>query len=144
MRTGTPLWVTEGADIAGTGDTFGNPWNLNGDPKAGANEQFSQGASDSNYWFDPNAFSRPASGTFGTGPRNKIYNPGQYQWDIALFKNVALAGTHTIQFRAEIFNFINHANWNGADSNPTSATFGKITSKDNSVRDIQLSLRYLF
>ena len=43
MRSGTPLWVTEGADIAGTGDTFGNPWNVNGDPKASANEQFSAG-----------------------------------------------------------------------------------------------------
>ena len=28
MRTGTPLWVTEGADIAGIGDTFAQPWNL--------------------------------------------------------------------------------------------------------------------
>ncbi len=26
MRSGTPLWVTESEDIAGTGDTFGNPW----------------------------------------------------------------------------------------------------------------------
>ena len=35
-------------------------------------------------------FARPAAGTFGTAPRNAIYNPGQYQWDIALFKNVSL------------------------------------------------------
>jgi hypothetical protein len=145
MRSGTPLWVTEGADIAGTGDTFGNPWNLNGDPKANANEKFSAGAgADQNYWFDPAVFSRPAAGTFGNGPRDNIYNPGQYQWDIALFKNVILGGTKTVQFRAEIFDFPNHANWNGADANPTSATFGRVTSKDNSRRDVQLSLRFLF
>ena len=65
-------------------------------------------------------------------------------WDIALFKNVSLRATHSLQFRAEIFNFLNHPNWNGADSNPTSSTFGQITSKDNSRRDIQLSLRYIF
>ena len=145
MRSGTPLWVTEGADIAGTGDTFASPWNLNGDPKANANEQFSAGATaDQNFWFDPTTFSRPVAGTFGNGPRNNIYNPGQYQWDIALFKNVNLGGTKTAQFRAEIFNFLNHPNWSGADSNPTSGTFGRVTGKDNSVRDIQLSLRFMF
>ncbi len=145
MRSGTPLWVTEGADIAGTGDTFGNPWNLNGDPKGNANEQFSAGAAaDQNFWFDPTVFARPAAGTFGNGPRNNIYNPGQYQWDIALFKNVNLGGTKTAQFRAEFFNFPNHANWNGADANPTSATFGRVTGKADDRRDIQLSVRFMF
>jgi hypothetical protein len=145
MRSGTPLWPTEGADIAGTGDTFGNPWNLNGDPKGNANEKFSAGASaDQNFWFDPTVFSRPVAGTFGNGPRNKIYNPGQYQWDIALFKNVNLGGSKTAQFRAEIFNFPNHPNWNGADANPTSATFGRVTGKSDDRRDIQLSVRFMF
>jgi len=145
MRTGTPLWVTESNNVAGTGDTFPEPWNLTGDPKGNANGQFSLGAGlDNKYWFNPNAFSRPAAGTFGNGPRDNIYNPGQYQWDIALFKNFNLGGTRNVQFRAEMFDFPNHANWNGADSNPTSATFGRITSKDNSRRDTQLSLRFLF
>ncbi len=144
MRSGTPLWVTEGADIAGTGDTFGNPWNLNGDPKANANEQFSAGTSDQNFWFDKTLFSRPNDGTFGNGPRNNIYNPGQYQWDIALFKNIALGGSRTLQFRAEMFNFLNHANWEGAQANPTNANFGRITSKDGSRRDTQVSLRFAF
>ena len=80
----------------------------------------------------------------GNAPRFAIYNPGQYQWDIALFKNVNLRAKHSLQFRAEIFNFLNHANLSGADANPTSATFGRITGKDGSRRDIQLSLRFLF
>jgi Carboxypeptidase regulatory-like domain len=145
MRTGTPLWVTEGADLAGTGDTFAIPWNLNGDPKGSSNEKFSAGSgNDENYWFDKTAFSRPTAGTYGNGTRNNIYNPGQYQWDIAFFKNVNAGGSRNFQFRAEIFNFPNHANWNGAEANPTNAQFGRITGKDNSRRDIQLSLRYLF
>jgi hypothetical protein len=144
MRTGTPLWVTRGDDVAGVGDTFGQPWNQVGDPSNGANGQFSQGTSDQNLWFNPTAFAKPAAGTFGNAPRDGIYNPGQYQWDIALFKNVAIKATHSVQFRAEIFNFLNHPNWNGAQADPTNSTFGRITGKDNSVRDIQLSLRYLF
>ena len=54
------------------------------------------------------------------------------------------SGGDYVQFRAEIFNFLNHANWNGAEANPTNAAFGRITGKDNSRRDIQLSLRFLF
>ena len=61
-----------------------------------------------------------------------------------------------MQFRAEFFNFPNHPNFNNVDGvttsstsgggsgNPTGATFGRVTSKDNSRRDIQLSLRFLF
>ena len=48
-----------------------------------------------------------------------------------------------LQFRAEAFNFPNHPNWSGVDTNPTSATFGMVTSKF-SERNLQLSLRYTF
>jgi hypothetical protein len=144
MRSGTPLWVTQGSDIAGIGDSNAQPWNQVGDPSNGANGIFSVGTADQNLWFNPAAFARPTTGTFGTAPRNAIYNPGQYQWDIALFKNVNLHAKHSLQFRAEIFNFLNHPNWNGANGDPTSSLFGRVTTKDNSRRDIQLSLRYLF
>jgi hypothetical protein len=145
MRTGTPLWVTRGDDIAGVGDNFQQPWNQVGDPSEGANGEFSAGAAaDSNFWFNPAAFARPANGTFGNAPRNAVYNPGQYQWDIALFKNIGMGGSRNLQFRAEVFNFLNHPNWSGADANPTSSTFGRVTGKDNSRRDIQLSLRFQF
>ncbi|MEP6918052.1 MAG: TonB-dependent receptor, partial [Acidobacteriota bacterium] len=149
MRTGTPLWVTRGDDVAGVGDAFGQPYNQVGDPTANSNQQFSQGvvsgtALDQNFWFNPQAFAKPAPGTFGNAPRNQIYNPGQYQWDIALFKNIRINGPRSLQFRAEMFNFLNHANLNGANTDPTSSTFGRITSKDGSRRDVQLSLRFLF
>ena len=86
----------------------------------------------------------PAAGTFGNAPRDGIYGPGQYQWDIALFKNVRVNGPRSVQFRAEIFNFLNHANLNNPTIDPTSNTFGRVTGKDGSRRDIQLSLRFLF
>ena len=85
-----------------------------------------------------------AGGTFGNAPRNNMYGPGQYQWDIALFKNVAVKARQSFQFRMEVFNFLNHPNLNNPSTDPTSASFGRITSKDGSRRDIQLSLRYLF
>ena len=145
MRTGTPLWVTRGDDVAGVGDTFAQPYNLVGDPESNSNGKLSEGAAlDSNYWFNPAAYARPSTGTFGNSPRNNMYGPGQYQWDIALFKNVAVKAGHSLQFRAEIFNFLNHANLNNPSTDPTSSSFGRVTAKDNSRRDVQLSLRYTF
>ncbi len=148
-------------DIAGVGDgAFGQPYNLVGDPKTGANQQFSNGT-DNNFWFNPAAFAAPQAGTFGDAPRNLLYNPGQQQWDIAVFKNFRMGGVRRLQFRAEIFNFLNHPNLGapggggGAQTNtitgsgsgyadPTNASFGRVTTKTNDRRDIQLSLRFLF
>ncbi len=146
FRTGTPFSITRTNDIAGVGEgSNGQPYDLVGDPLANANQQFSGGSAvDQNYWFNPTAFAAPTAGRFGNAPRNLIYNPGEQQWDIALFKNFALGGVRRIQFRAEIFNFPNHPNLSGPNTDPTSADFGRSVGKNNSVRDIQLSLRFLF
>jgi hypothetical protein len=156
FRTGTPFSVVRTNDIAGVGDgNFGQPYNVVGDPSSGANGQFSAGAgSDQNYFFNPAAFAAPSAGTFGNAPRNVLRNPGEQQWDIALFKNVRVARTQKIQFRAEIFNFLNHPNWsniagsttsNGFTTvDPTNANFGRVTSKTDARREVQLSLRYIF
>jgi hypothetical protein len=156
LRAGTPLSVLRTNDIAGVGDGgFGQPYNLVGDPKV-SKPQFSNGPGfDNNFWFNPAAFAAPAAGTFGNAPRNLIYQPGQQQWDIALFKNFGLGGMRNVQFRAEFFNFPNHPNLNfartgtvtggGADyADPTNANFGRVTTKTDDRRDIQLSLRFLF
>jgi hypothetical protein len=159
FRTGRPFSIATTNDIAGVGDGgFGQPYNLVGDPKAGANGQLSNG-SDDNFFFNPAAFARPANGTFGNAPRNLIYGPSEQQWDLALFKNFALGGMRRLQFRAEFFNFPNHPNLGGTGgttgaqtgellggagfADPTNANFGRITQK-NGQRDIQLSLRFQF
>ena len=145
MRTGTPLWVTRGDDTAGVGDTFPQPWNQVGDPSNGANGQFSQGTSDQNLFFNPTAFAKPAAGTFGNAPRDGIYNPGQYQWDIALFKNVAVQRYPERAVPGGVLQFHQPPELERRRRrDPTNSTFGRVTSKDNSVRDIQLSLRYMF
>ena len=155
FRTGTPFSVLRTNDIAGVGDgAFGQPYNLVGDPKANSNQKFSNGT-DGNFWFNPAAFAAPANGTFGNAPRNMLYNPGQQQWDLAIFKNFIMGGSRRLQFRAEIFNFPNHPNLANVQTgtvtgggagfaDPTNANFGRVTTKTNDRRDIQLSLRFVF
>lgn len=145
MRTGNPAngrngGVTQtGRDVAGIGDGFAQPWDQLRD--VDMNYQLYTGPGTEA--FDTTAFAQPASGTFGNVERNNIYNPGEQQWDLAIFKNFNLGGTRRVQFRAEAFNFINHPNLGGIEVNPLSGNFGRITSKGGQ-RDIQLSLRFLF
>jgi hypothetical protein len=150
MRSGTPFSITRTNDIAGVGEgSNGQPMDLVGDVNANANGKFSGGvnsgvAADQNFWFNPAAFANPAAGKFGNAPRNLLRNPGDQQWDIALFKNFALGGTKKVQFRTEVFNFPNHPNLSGPNNDFTNVNFGRIISKDGNRRDIQLALRFLF
>ena len=145
MRTGTPFTPTRSNDIAGVGDGFfGQPIDLVGDIDANTNKKFSAGpAKDSNFYFNPNAFADPALGTFGNAPRNLLRNPGDQQWDLAVFKNFRVGWARRAQFRADFFNFPNHPNLVGPSADKANANFGRSTQKIGS-RDIQLSLRFFF
>jgi carboxypeptidase family protein len=150
LRSGTPFSITRTDDIAGVGEgSNGQPVDVVGDINANSNGKFSGGvnsgvAADQNFAFNPTAFASPKAGTFGNETRNLLRNPGDMQWDIALFKNFALHGATKVQFRAEIFNFPNHPNLNGPNGDPTNANFGRIITKDGNRRDVQLALRFLF
>jgi hypothetical protein len=146
FRTGTPFSITRTNDIAGVGDGGnGQPVDLVGDINANANGKFSDGAAaDDNFIFNPLAFANPAAGKFGNETRNILRNPGDQQWDLAIFKNFALGGTQKLQFRMEMFNFINHPNLSGPNGDITSPDFGRSRNKDGNRRDIQLALRYMF
>jgi len=146
LRSGTPAngraggVVQTGRDIAGVGDVaVGQPWDLVGD--INLKHQLYTGPGTES--FNTAAFREPAAGTFGNAPRNVIINPGEMQWDLAVFKNFSLGGTRRVQLRGEAFNFINHPNLGGIEVNPLSGNFGRITSKGGS-RDIQLSVRFVF
>jgi hypothetical protein len=75
--------------------------------------------------------------------RSYFYAPGFQNWNLGLFKDFSITEQHKLLFRVEVFNFPNHPNWGGGSSDPTSASFGKATSK-SSERNVQFSLRYRF
>jgi hypothetical protein len=152
FQTGTPFTIATGDDFAGVGPGSGSQiWVVNGDPVLGdGDKKFASNNGDPNFWFavknadGSSIFVRPAAGTFNTQRvRNSIYGPGFQNHNLGLLKDFQIKERHTIQFRAEAFNWFNHPNWNGPDTNPTSATFGKITNK-SSERNLQFALRYSF
>lgn len=67
-------------------------------------------------WLNPNAFSDPSPGTFGTLRRNQFYGPGYNDVDFSVFKNTAIKERVTVQIRAEMFNLFNRANYAPPDT----------------------------
>lgn len=149
MQTGEPLQISTGDDFAGVGPGSGTQlWVMTRKPNMA--RQFS-GNGNSGYWFDPTAFAQPAPGTFAPrGTRNEIYGPGFQSWNAALLKNFHVLPGHEnnlLIFKAEAFNFTNHPNLDSPQTNPTSGTFGEVTTKGStypSDREWQFSLRYQF
>lgn len=60
---------------------------------------------------NPAAFAIPAPGKFGNLPRNALRGPNFRQVDMILNKRFKLAETKSIEFRAEVFNIFNFANF---------------------------------
>ena len=63
------------------------------------------------------AFARPADGTLGNCGRNSLRGPGFRQWDANLSKTTRITERLKLQFRWEVFNVINHPNFNPFPSN---------------------------
>jgi hypothetical protein len=59
---------------------------------------------------DPNFNGDPGVG-LGDAGRNSLRAPGFFQWDFSAMKNFAVTEKITMQFRADIFNILNHPNF---------------------------------
>ncbi|MEO8367761.1 MAG: TonB-dependent receptor [Candidatus Solibacter sp.] len=105
-----------------------------------------------NGWLNAAAFRLPAKGTWGNLPRSALRGPDFWQTDIAAGKKTRISERHEVEFRAELFNLFNRAQYGAPNANLSNlTTFGTITSVVNSSptgfggpRQIQLMLRYNF
>jgi hypothetical protein len=166
MQTGTPFSIGTGDDFAGVGTGSGGQfWRVNGSPQLDSgSQQFAVSrTTQPNFWFNianPDGtpiFTRPANGTIVTDRvRNMLYNPGFQNHNLGIHKDFTIKEGHRITFRAEAFNWLNHPDWSGPDTNPNNvvigtdgkvdlnrSTFGKINSKGGN-RELQFALRYQF
>jgi len=96
--------------------------------------------------FNTALFSVPPLGQMGNVPRRFFYGPGLTNFDMALQKAFALTESKSLEFRAEAFNALNHAQFFGpatVDGNVSSSNFGKIVSAD-APRQLQLAAKLHF
>jgi len=129
-----------------------------------------------NQWFNPHMFTLPhpqssaiylagnnPTGYMGDSPRGLLRGPGQTNWDLSMVKNTKaafLGDKGSFQFRAEIFNILNHTNFafpyannynanyeaieafNGNDD--VTPTAGQITNTLINARQIQFAVKFEF
>jgi hypothetical protein len=85
----------------------------------------------------------PAYGTFGNAGRNILEGPGFCSINVSAIKNTPLREGLTLQFRAEIFNLLDNANFGLPDAFSGSPSFGRVLSAGEP-RRTQFGLKFLF
>lgn len=101
-------------------------------------------------YYDPNAFALPAAGFYGNLGRNTLIGPGLAMVDMSLNKRFQMGERAALQFRAEMFNSLNHPNF----AIPSARTVftstgpvgsaGRITSTLTSSRQLQFGMKVTF
>jgi hypothetical protein len=163
-QSGFPILPLVGSNQSGNGDQR-NPDVPNRNPEFKGNPVLGvDGFKKTGNYFDPNAFLLPLPGTFGDVGRGVFFGPGQFNVNTSFFKQIPLKEGLNLQFRTEIFNLLNHANFDtpelivfeGSDAScrvpaavhPSACgiagSAGQIRSTTNRERQIQFALRLEF
>ncbi len=102
-------------------------------------------------WFNPGAFLAPPanSGFWGNLGRDTLSGPGLATWDFSVFKDTRIKERLDVEFRAELFNLLDRANFNTPNLivfTPTgvSGTAGAVTSTSTTSRQVQFAFKLLW
>jgi hypothetical protein len=110
-------------------------------------------------WLNPAAFTEAPPGYFGSVGRDTIQGPGIFGFDMEVHKQFRMPyrESHTLQFRLEAFNVLNHPNWGmptlnilsgaafpGQPGTNAHQNFGVINSTQTAMRQLQIGLKYSF
>jgi len=98
-------------------------------------------------WFDTSVFSPVAS--FGNLGRNVVIGPGFKNTDFSIMRNTELGEKMRLQFRVEVFDLLNHANFGQPGNVVGTPGFGRITNtrfptgESGSSRQMQLGIKLI-
>ncbi len=100
---------------------------------------------DGNFYFDPTAYdcTNIASFTYGNSGRNNIHGPGRNNFDLSFVKRIKFSESRQLEFRTELFNAFNHAQFFNPDHNGGDSNFGQVTQARDP-RIMQLALKFYF
>jgi len=104
-----------------------------------------------NKYYNTSQFVPSALGYFGNLGRDTLIGPGLVNFDFSLFKDFPVTEKSRLQFRAEIFNLLNHVNFGTpnttnflANGQPNAAA-GQITvTGTRTPREIQFAMKFIF
>ena len=101
-------------------------------------------------YFDATAFELQPAGYYGNAGRGTLSGPGFVNLDFSLRKNTQVTERTNVEFRAEIFNILNHPNFGAvntglfASSGARLASAGRIGDTRNDSRQIQFGMKINF
>ena len=133
-QSGNRSSVTTGVDNALTG--------LGGQRAVQISDNVYGSGAPTNY-LDRAAFTSPATGTYSTLAPFTIVNPSILQTDFALTRTFKIQGAQSVQFRWEVFNVLNHVNFNAPVTGLNSSSFGQIQSAGDP-RIMQFALKFTY
>jgi hypothetical protein len=146
LSTGTPFTVYDSANVSLQGSApeisgfYSSRPDLVSNPNTGQPHTANQWVSRSSFrQLDPPT----QAGQFGNEGRNAVRGPGIEDVDLSLFKYFKISETKRLQFRAECFNLLNHANFGLPENDLESPAFGQILQA-GPPRLMQLALKFLF
>jgi Carboxypeptidase regulatory-like domain len=152
FQTGFPILISNCNDTELQGTTLG--FECPGRPNFTGPFKTHNARTDG-FVFDPNLFdscdnstcpgdpTAVALGTIGNVPRTLCCNPPINNVDVGLFKDTAIGERMRVEFRTEIFNLFNHAQFYGTDGNSANTTFGQ-PQKVRDPRLFQFALKLIF
>jgi Carboxypeptidase regulatory-like domain len=147
FQSGFPIFITSSDDLELMSSGF---FTYPGEPDQIAPLHRLDPRNPSNLAFDPSSFQQPSQlGVIGNSPRSVCCGPGINNIDFSMMKNTTITERFGLQFRAEFFNIVNHAQFSKVDGNisdgdvSSGGTFGKVL-RARDPRLIQFALKLLF
>jgi hypothetical protein len=141
-QTGNPLTVTLTQNYSNNGGTADRPDAI-ADPNKNAPHTQKK-------WFNTEAFIlRPVNGaagatySFGNGGVGTVTSPGLVNLDVSVVRTFQAREGLKVQFRAELFNALNHTNYGYPNVQADNAQFGTISSALDP-RQSQFALKIIF
>jgi hypothetical protein len=101
------------------------------------------GPQTASHWFNTAAFALPAQNSFGNAGRNVVTGPGLVDLDVSVQKEEPLRDRTRLQFRFDVYNSLNHPNFNLPGRIFGAANFGVITSAGDA-REMQGAVKLIF
>jgi len=147
MQTGNPInFHTSNTAFTGLGTLRPN---VTGPVQTGYSAATNKNATYVTYIQNPGVFVNQGN-AFGDLGRNVIIGPGFSNLDFALVKNTKITERLAWQFRVDVFDLLNQANFGQPGSTVGTATFGLISSTrfpagdSGSSRQLQLAMKLTF
>jgi len=141
--TGFPIRITSSDDIEEFSSFF---FEAAGEPNLTAPFHTQDIRANNGYAFNPNLFtnSTVAPGTIGNAPRSICCSPGINNLDMGLVKDTPFGERVRMEFRAEVYNVANHAQFYDIDGNISDGTNFGYAQKVREPRLFQFAVKFLF